>query len=67
MFLAPVSATALAGAGVPNIRAQSTKVVSSYGPNNQQMTFRQIKAGRLAVKAEHAWATPPGSNSATRS
>jgi len=49
-----VSAATLAGAGVFAVAAQSTKVVSSYGPNNQDMTFDQIKAGRLAVKAERA-------------
>lgn len=34
--------------------AQRAKVVSSYGPTNQDQTFDQIKAGRLAVKAERA-------------
>ena len=34
--------------------AESTKVVSSYGPTNQDVTFSQIKAARLAVKAERA-------------
>ncbi len=36
------------------VQAQSTKVVSSYGPTNQDVTFSQIKADRLAVKAERA-------------
>ena len=52
--LAFVSAATLVGAGVLAVPAQSTKVVSSYGPNNQDMTFEQIKAARLAVKAERA-------------
>jgi hypothetical protein len=30
------------------------KVVSSYGPINQDVTFDQIKAARMAVKAERA-------------
>jgi cytochrome c peroxidase len=34
--------------------AQSAKVVSSYGPINQDVTFEQIKASRMAVKAERA-------------
>ncbi len=54
VFLALVAAATLAGAGAFAVQAQSTKVVSSYGPNNQEMTFEQIKAGRLAVKAERA-------------
>ena len=36
------------------IYGESTKVVSSYGPTNQDVTFSQIKSGRLAVKAERA-------------
>ena len=36
------------------VSAQQGKVVSSYGPTNQDMTFDQIKAGRMAVKAERA-------------
>jgi hypothetical protein len=52
--LALVSAAILVGAGAFAVQAQSTKVVSSYGPNNQDMTFVQIKAARLAVKAERA-------------
>src|SRR5512140_2328984 len=31
--------------------AQQGKVVSSYGPTNQDMTFEQIKAARMVVKA----------------
>ena len=34
--------------------AEPAKVVSSYGPTNQDVTFSQIKSGRLAVKAERA-------------
>ena len=52
--LAFVSVATLVGAGVPAAPAQSTKVISSYGPNNQDLTFDQIKAARLAVKAERA-------------
>jgi hypothetical protein len=54
VFLALVSAALVAGAGAFVVQAQSAKLVSSYGPNNQNMTFEQIKAGRLAVKAERA-------------
>ena len=53
VFLAFVSAATLAGAGALAVHAQS-KVVSSYGPVNQDVTFDQIKAARLAVKAERA-------------
>ena len=53
-FLALMSAAILAGAGAFVVHAQSAKVISSYGPNNQDLTFEQIKAGRLAVKAERA-------------
>jgi cytochrome c peroxidase len=34
--------------------AKQEKIVSSYGPTNQDMTFEQIKAERMAVKAERA-------------
>ena len=48
----------IAGAGALAIalavHGETTKVVSSYGPVNQDMTFSQIKADRLAVKAERA-------------
>jgi len=54
VFLALVSAATLVGGGAFAVHAQSTKVISSYGPNNQDMTFDQIKAARLAVKAERA-------------
>src|SRR5512141_176424 len=36
------------------VNAQQEKVSSSYGPTNQTMTFEQIKAERMAVKAERA-------------
>ena len=36
------------------VNAQEGKVSSSYGPTNQSATFEQIKAARLAVKAERA-------------
>ena len=52
--IALVSAASLVLAGAIAVHAQSGKVVSSYGPNNLDMTFDQIKAARLAVKAERA-------------
>lgn len=36
------------------VHAQQGGVASSYGPTNQSRTFEQIKAARLAVKAERA-------------
>jgi hypothetical protein len=33
---------------------QQEKVVSSYGQTNQDMTFSQIKAARMAVKTSRA-------------
>src|SRR5450759_4414107 len=53
-FFVFVSAATLAGLGALTVHAQSKKVVSSYGPTNQDVTFDQIKAARLAVKAERA-------------
>ena len=53
-FIVFVAALALAGVGALTVHAQSRKVVSSYGPTNQEVTFGQIKAERLAVKAERA-------------
>ena len=41
-------------AGAPVVSAQPEKVFSSYGPINQDVTFDQIKAARMAVKAERA-------------
>ena len=42
------------GAVTAVVSAQQGKIVSSYGPTNQDMSFDQIKAGRLAVKAARA-------------
>lgn len=44
----------IAGVGGAVVVAQEGKVVSSYGPTNQDVTFEQIKAARMAVKAERA-------------
>jgi cytochrome c peroxidase len=55
-LLVIVSAATLAGVGALAVHAQSEKVGSSYGPTNQEETFEQIKAARLAVKAERAQA-----------
>ena len=44
----------VAGAATAVVSAQQGKVVSSYGPTNQDITFDQIKAARMAVKAERA-------------
>ncbi len=44
----------LVGATVVVVSAQQEKVVSSYGPINQDVTFDQIKADRMAVKVERA-------------
>ena len=44
----------VAGATTAVVSAQQGKVVSSYGPTNQDVTFDQIKADRMAVKAERA-------------
>src|SRR5665647_732872 len=44
----------MAGASAPIASGQTGKVVSSYGPINQDTTFDQIKAARMAVKAERA-------------
>lgn len=44
----------VAGAAAAVVSAQQGKVVSSYGPTNQDVTFDQIKAARMAVKAERA-------------
>ena len=44
----------VAGAATAVVSAQQGKVVSSYGPTNQDVTFDQIKAARMAVKAERA-------------
>jgi hypothetical protein len=47
-----ILSVALAATAV--VSAQQGKVVSSYGPTNQDQTFDQIKAARMAVKAERA-------------
>ena len=47
-----ILAVAVAAAAV--VSAQQEKVVSSYGPTNQDQTFDQIKAARMAVKEERA-------------
>ena len=44
----------VAGAASAVVSAQQGKVVSSYGPTNQDVTFEQIKAERMSVKAERA-------------
>jgi len=44
----------LAGITSAAVFAQKGKVVSSYGPTNIDMTFEEIKAMRMAVKAERA-------------
>ena len=44
----------VAGAATAVVFAQQGKVVSSYGPTNQDVTFDQIKSARMAVKAERA-------------
>ena len=54
----PRSAAALIGlisfGIVTGLAAQQPAVTSSFGPTNQTETFDQIKAGRMAVKAERA-------------
>ena len=49
-----IGALLLAVIGALGLAEQPAKVVSSYGPINQSETFEQIKAGRMAVKAERA-------------
>jgi cytochrome c peroxidase len=44
----------VAGTAIAVVSAQQGKIVSSYGPTNQDVTFDQIKAERMAVKAERA-------------
>ncbi len=41
-------------AGVATAALSAPKVVSSYGPTNQDLTFEQIKASRMSVKVERA-------------
>jgi hypothetical protein len=47
IFLVMGTATAI-------VVAREAKVVSSYGPTNQDVSFEQIRAARMAVKAERA-------------
>ena len=49
-----ICALLLAGAFAGIVFAQQGKIVSSYGPTNQDVSFEQIKAARMAVKAERA-------------
>jgi cytochrome c peroxidase len=44
----------VAGTATVLVAAEQKKVVSSYGPVNQDATFDQIKADRMGVKAERA-------------
>jgi hypothetical protein len=44
----------VAGAATAIVFAEQGKIVSSYGPTNQDVAFDQIKADRMAVKAERA-------------
>jgi cytochrome c peroxidase len=44
----------VAGFAIAVASAQQGRIVSSYGPTNQDVTFEQIKAARMAVKAERA-------------
>jgi len=54
VLLLSVSVLVFATAVAVAIHAQQGTVSSSYGPTNQTLTFEQIKAERLAVKAERA-------------
>lgn len=47
---------AIGAAGVCVVAAEPVKVVSSYGPINQDVPFEHIKAARMAVKVERAQA-----------
>ena len=51
LMMVGICALLAAGAGTLVLSAQQEKVVSSYGPINQDATFDQIKAARMAVKA----------------
>jgi hypothetical protein len=44
----------IAAAAAVGVFAQQGKIISSYGPTNQDVTFDQIKAARMAVKADRA-------------
>ena len=54
LALIAICILSVAGAATAVLSAQQGKVVSSYGPTNQDVTFDQIKAARMAVKAERA-------------
>lgn len=54
IVLAGICILLFAGAATGVVLAQQGKIVSSYGPTNQDVTFDQIKAVRMAVKAERA-------------
>ncbi len=53
MFLSLIILVIIGGGAVAII-AQQDSVVSSYGPVNQNVTFDQIKAERMAVKEQRA-------------
>lgn len=44
----------MSGSWAAVVSARQEKVISSYGPTNQDVTFEQIKASRMAVKSERA-------------
>jgi cytochrome c peroxidase len=54
MKLATICILLSVGAATVLVQAQQGKVVSSYGPTNQDVSFDQIKAARMAVKAARA-------------
>jgi hypothetical protein len=57
VFPSILIAVAVAGGGALLSHAVSPKkVVSSYGPINQEATFSEIKAARMAVKVERSQA-----------
>src|SRR5664279_4220589 len=53
-MLIGISILLAAGPLTVPVHAQQTKIVSSYGPTNQDVSFDQIKAARMAVKAARA-------------
>jgi hypothetical protein len=54
VVIVTVCVLCLAGAAISVVSAQQGKVVSIYGPTNQDVTFDQMKAARIALKAERA-------------
>ncbi len=54
LVLIGISILFLIISAITAVFAQQGKVVSSYGPTNQDATFETIKAERMAVKAERA-------------